>query len=800
MFLKSISLKNIRSYIDQTITFDEGSTLLAGDIGSGKSTILLAIEFALFGTSRPDLPAETLLRKGTTNAYVELSFNLQNQQITVRRNLKRDKNSIKQTAGHLIINDTKTELTAVELKAQILNLLAYPGQLVNKNKNYIFRYTIYTPQEDMKAILQDNPELRLEVLRKIFDIEKYQNIRDNLQIVLKELRKTIAQRMTRLENYSEQEKKMEQFLHQKIEVNRQLSAKQLSLRQLTEKIKTLQGNLEQIEAEQKITLSLKSRQENITQLQKQLQFQIEESYAQQQNLLLQMAAQEKFSEQEEINLNEILSKLEKEKENYLQKESSLNQKLAQIQQEIKQTKQNNESLQTIISTLQIKEEKITDLTTNITKKSELKIKSDELESLIKQTQEIITRNQVIIDEAKVILANISKIDTCPTCQQQVSVEHKEQVIDKQQEKIAQAQLTINNSKIREINEEKQLIQAQIEKIIQEEKELAGLTEQVTQLQQKRQELTKGEEQLLLLVQENNQLMQELQKLNTSDQLKKINDELNRLRERLLEFKQAKSRAERLKTLEDVLERYSQQVESLQSETKQINEKLQGREDLAETINLTKDQLTNLREQEKQELMLITSLTSQIKHLQNQIQEINLVLEKLNQQKTKLQQEQQLSHWLEKFFLPLAYSIERAMMLNIHQLFNQLFQEWFSLLISDEQMNARIDDSFSPVIEQNGYEINFSALSGGERTSAALAYRLALNKVINDVVHQIKTKELLILDEPTDGFSAEQLDKVRDVLERLNLQQTILVSHESKIESFVDNVITITKQGHESSVI
>ena len=64
MLLQQLRLQNIRSYLDETIEFPEGTTLLSGDIGSGKSTILLAIEFALFGSSRPELPAESLLRKG----------------------------------------------------------------------------------------------------------------------------------------------------------------------------------------------------------------------------------------------------------------------------------------------------------------------------------------------------------------------------------------------------------------------------------------------------------------------------------------------------------------------------------------------------------------------------------------------------------------------------------------------------------------------------------------------------------------------------------------------------------------
>ena len=48
MILKSLHLKNIRSYVDERITFPEGSILLSGDMGSGKSSILLSVEFALF--------------------------------------------------------------------------------------------------------------------------------------------------------------------------------------------------------------------------------------------------------------------------------------------------------------------------------------------------------------------------------------------------------------------------------------------------------------------------------------------------------------------------------------------------------------------------------------------------------------------------------------------------------------------------------------------------------------------------------------------------------------------------------
>ena len=160
---------------------------------------------------------------------------------------------------------------------------------------------------------------------------------------------------------------------------------------------------------------------------------------------------------------------------------------------------------------------------------------------------------------------------------------------------------------------------------------------------------------------------------------------------------------------------------------------------------------------------------------------------------------EMQNWLEDYFISLMGTMEKHIMLQVYREFNELFQQWFNILIEDETLNIRLDDEFTPVIEQNGYETTIENLSGGERTAVALAYRLALNRVINDIIGEIKTKDILMLDEPTEGFSSEQLDKIRAVLEQLNIKQIIIVSHESKIESFVDNVIKINKTEHVSEV-
>ena len=50
MILKEIQVRNIRSYVElPTFEFPEGTSLFYGGVGSGKSSLLYAIEFALFG-------------------------------------------------------------------------------------------------------------------------------------------------------------------------------------------------------------------------------------------------------------------------------------------------------------------------------------------------------------------------------------------------------------------------------------------------------------------------------------------------------------------------------------------------------------------------------------------------------------------------------------------------------------------------------------------------------------------------------------------------------------------------------
>ena len=50
-----------------------------------------------------------------------------------------------------------------------------------------------------------------------------------------------------------------------------------------------------------------------------------------------------------------------------------------------------------------------------------------------------------------------------------------------------------------------------------------------------------------------------------------------------------------------------------------------------------------------------------------------------------------------------------------------------------------------------------------------------------------------------AYYDRSFDKIRDILDQLMMKQVIIVSHETKIESFVDHTIQISKQDGVSVV-
>ena len=301
-----------------------------------------------------------------------------------------------------------------------------------------------------------------------------------------------------------------------------------------------------------------------------------------------------------------------------------------------------------------------------------------------------------------------------------------------------------------------------------------------------------------------QILEDEQK-SIAENLVSINEKISELEKELLNLRLLKVKLQgieekqaRLSQIEQLNILLEKDISFLKSHAQDLSSSILSFQKYDNLFHLKEAELILAIKEERSVETKIAVLRKEIDLYGKQISELKEHLKQLEEISRRVEFLVKMEDWLSSKFIPLVMQIEKNVMNRLKNEFSELFNKWFSMLVS-ENFNVRLDDKFTPIIEQKDFEIDYNYLSGGERTAVALAYRLALNQVINSMLSRVKTRDIVILDEPTDGFSSEQLDKMRDVLQELNARQLILVSHEQKIESFVENIIRFRKENGVSYV-
>ncbi len=660
MIIKSVHLKNIRSYIDEDIEFPEGSTLLSGDIGSGKSTILLSIDFALFGLRKGELSGNDLLRHGANTGSVRLHMEVDEKDVLIGRTLKRSKDTIVHDMCYITIDNDHYDLTPIELKAKILNLLGYSQELLRKNRP-LFRFTVYTPQEQMKQILLHEGD-RLEILRNIFGIDRYGRIRSNSRLFLTELRSMKREFEAMTKNMDDDKKLLEQIKETGISVSASLNEERNSLSGINEKFAAKKSQIDRMKDE--------------------------------------------FNE-----LNIARHELTK-------KETETKSKTARL-----------EKIRNDITNMQSKIEKSANELDSIKEMRTLNELRDEIKGCEKSRDASVSEKAIKESEIR-NLRKVYENGVCALCGQTVhDPDTFRQHIDEK------------TARINGIESELDALDATLQSL----KTAVTNAERMSHIRSSHNELLVWKNELAM------------EKASLEKDIVFLNNAVENLKAKTRNYDEVYVRINRLE----------EELQIIQKERMSAEKTVSKYEQQAEDIGKR-----------------ILDLTETIKEKEKIVERASHINEIIN--------------WFGPFML-LSENIEKHVMIAIQKEFDEYFQKWFEILMGDT-MSVKIDERFAPVIEQNSYETEYENLSGGEKTSVALAYRLALNRVVNDMIDNIRTKNILILDEPTDGFSTDQLDRIRDIINELNMKQIIIVSHEPKIDTYVDNVIKIYKEGHVSKVV
>ncbi len=679
MILKELRLRNIRTYDEETVEFPRGIMLFEGGIGSGKSTILLALEFALFGLGEEK--GSTLLSLGKNEGEVELAFEVAGKDCRVHRKLVRGKRGASARggvqAGTVSQDDCWIEyggstdrLSPKEMKERVLKVLGFNEPTSPNAKSQIFRYAVYTPQEDMKAIL-NNKDMRIQTIRKALRLEDYKVASDNTGAIASDLKTQAKMLIKRAERVQA--------------IDDEIAGIEETLPGLLEEISETADEIDDVEVEIRFA---KSEWERLRVRREELAGEAKKS----QDIAAEIARVDGLIKMLKLSIGKDEGKLAKMKE--------------QLGQPLPGTGEPPDT--------------------------------GYLEDMMRDARKRLSdyrRDGGMHEHELSNYAQLVENGVCPTCKQLTNGEEFTSKLEN-----ARAKVKDTGKAIGEVEEEIAQLEADLE--------AARKYEQAVAERRRLEEAKDDLEERLIADREslssNTTLMGNLK--GRQDESGKANEEYAKVKEEFDSNERRGSEAEARKLS------LVRKMDSLEKDKALSEVKIDG---------LRKERDMLLGEKARGEALM------------------------------------EYSDWLSGYFAPALNRIEQSIMTAANRDFDAEFSKWFAYLVEDTAKSVRVDEEFAPLISQDAYEQEVSNLSGGERTALALAYRLALNKVVQK--NTDVDANLLILDEPTDGFSKDQVGKMGDLLKELDLQQAIIVSHERELEGAVDHIFRVHKESGRSKI-
>jgi exonuclease SbcC len=672
MLIRSVTLRNIRSYNsgeDSRLDFPDGVVLLEGDIGSGKSSLLYALEFALFGFS--DMRGSHLLSEGRKEGSVSVTFETDGSEYIIDRRLRLKGAEVVQEECHISSRGERVRLSPSDLKERVVSILGFNEPTHPKAESLVYRYAVFTPQEQMKEILIQNPEARLHVIRRVLGAQSYQVAAENSDLVERRVKEISYGLRKSSEDLEEKKQRMQ-------EVYALITRLGSALPGLREKEASSSRHVRTLEAEWKDSLSNR----------------------------------------------EFLGKSEA-------KLPLLRQEIADLHADIAEAEGKLSRLQTQLA------DDLDPLTSRFAQKTKPPSPARDVEAALNEQRELLARlkeSRRALEEEITRTRDLISRGVCPVCGQKISgdfstrAKHSELESGRLESQAAEASSRVSA--------------------------LAGRLAEAREYEDDEKEYARA-------IKDKKRVDGEIESLRS-----RVKQSNGRLALKMAEQSEAANQAKALRELSD-------KIADLERKLKQA------------------------REDDKRASLELNQAATELEAAKEELGRLQAEVKKKEEAQQEARRLAAYQDWLASFFKPTVELIEKQTLVHAAARFNEHFQRYFTSLVDDPDMVVRVKENFSPVFEREGFEQDFEALSGGERTSMALAYRFALNTVVKE---SIETQpELIILDEPTDGFSKDQVYKMRDLLEALGSKQVILVSHERELESMADHVFRVEKKNGTSMV-
>ena len=206
--------------------------VIRGPTGSGKTSLLEAMVFALFGETPEKLHQEELINRNSDGFYIDFTFSVGD---TVYR-IERSRRLGKSGEVRFYVNGVKRVTRADTIKREIRNLLG-----VNAKQ---FKKIFYLPQGRYAEFFHSEPAQRRELIVSLLDLDIYRKLGERVKEEWDKLAKEIAQRegeLKALEEYTPERKREYE------EKKRLLELQKRELEKLLEETQTRLNRLRELE-------------------------------------------------------------------------------------------------------------------------------------------------------------------------------------------------------------------------------------------------------------------------------------------------------------------------------------------------------------------------------------------------------------------------------------------------------------------------------------------------------------------------------------------------------------------------
>jgi exonuclease SbcC len=181
--IKSIRLLNWRSHADTKLEFKQGTNLIVGIMGAGKSSILEAISFSFFGTfpalERRKLKLDDTVRLNESKARVVLEFIWDGKAYRIERGLERSKKGVSSSA-ELYRDGSMVEHGSTAVTSYVASLMSLDYDL--------FTRAIYSEQNNIDHFFNLDPRRRKEEVDALLGLDRFETARTNIVAVINRIR------------------------------------------------------------------------------------------------------------------------------------------------------------------------------------------------------------------------------------------------------------------------------------------------------------------------------------------------------------------------------------------------------------------------------------------------------------------------------------------------------------------------------------------------------------------------------------------------------------------------------------